>query len=440
MEPDATHEQRGADSDSPAQGGAVQKSHDHWRSFAGPDTPSEALSTEAERPIGAPLGRRHGRGWLRLAQIPPARDSQARVLQAGCDGLAFDGTGLGMPAALESLSELAPTTPVVFYSNLAASELGRAMQSRGGIVYGGYDPLGCLARDGVGDIGLDDSMGQLTEVLQVGARDHSSGRSLRMDSGPWQEAGADLALDLAASVSGLLEYLRVGKSQGVPVGEVMAQMVMGVSVGSNILDEMARLRALRVLCERALRAAGLEEPAPIWIHASGSISTHSRLDPMTNALRSSTQTIAAALGGADAVSVCAFDALAPEKSVLGEQLAATTMSILALESGLGRVADPAGGSYHIERRTGELARAAWGHVQAIEARGGAAACLQDGWWEATLEAVWAETLGRFESGKAHVLGASVHRGEDKLYSNPMLESAHGLGALPRRRPASVFEP
>ena len=46
---------------------------------------------------------------------------------------------------------------------------------------------------------------------------------------------------------------------------------------------------------------------------------------------------------------------------------------------LGRVADPAAGSWYVESLTDRLARAGWAFMQAIEAQGGAAAALESGW-------------------------------------------------------------
>ena len=48
------------------------------------------------------------------------------------------------------------------------------------------------------------------------------------------------------------------------------------------------------------------------------------------------------------------------------------------ESGLGRVTDPAGGAWYVERLTDELARAAWAVFQEVEAAGGMAAALSPG--------------------------------------------------------------
>src|SRR6185295_15089556 len=52
-----------------------------------------------------------------------------------------------------------------------------------------------------------------------------------------------------------------------------------------------------------------------------------------------------------------------------------TQLLLLEESHLGRVLDPAGGSWFVEDLTEQLAQQAWQHFQAIEARGGFAEAL-----------------------------------------------------------------
>jgi methylmalonyl-CoA mutase len=48
------------------------------------------------------------------------------------------------------------------------------------------------------------------------------------------------------------------------------------------------------------------------------------------------------------------------------------------ESHLGRVADPAGGAWYLDSLTDQMARAAWGGFQAIEAAGGIVKALESG--------------------------------------------------------------
>ncbi|MDP6387206.1 MAG: methylmalonyl-CoA mutase family protein [Planctomycetota bacterium] len=408
-----------------------------WRERAGSDTSPDALSTQEDRPAGVPLGERYSRGWLRIAALHGDTSDADSVLSQGSEGLELSWS----EGCFEGLADLEPTTPIVMRSHSDGLVVLDAFGERSGILHTGFDPLGCLARDGHESSEWDGYLQQVPGVVQAGGQRQPSGRALRLDTGPWQGAGANLSLDLAAGVTNLLETLRAAEAGGVGPDAVASQLIVAVAVGSDIMEEVARLRALRVLIERVLRAAGVASPAPAWIHARGALSTHSLHDPMTNALRATNQTIAGVLGGADAITTAAFDALADEPGSMGARLARNTQSVLAFESHLARVADPAAGSYHLERRTEELARSAWERVRVIEARGGAAACLLDGWWQEQLDAVWAQNRESFEAGEAHVLGASQHRGEDMLEhsSSESAALAYGTRPFPLRRPAALFE-
>ena len=62
------------------------------------------------------------------------------------------------------------------------------------------------------------------------------------------------------------------------------------------------------------------------------------------------------------------------------RIARNTQVVLQEESALGRVTDPAGGSWHLDSLTDALARKAWELFQEIEARGGMVAALGEGEW------------------------------------------------------------
>ena len=63
---------------------------------------------------------------------------------------------------------------------------------------------------------------------------------------------------------------------------------------------------------------------------------------------------------------------------LAQRVARNTQVVLRDESRLGEVADPAGGSWFVERLTDDLARAAWDEVRSVEAAGGIISALGTG--------------------------------------------------------------
>jgi methylmalonyl-CoA mutase len=98
-------------------------------------------------------------------------------------------------------------------------------------------------------------------------------------------------------------------------------------------------------------------------------------DPWVNMLRTTIAAFGAGIGGADTVLVEPFDVAIPGgapgvSSGFSRRIARNIQLLLLEESNIGRVLDPAGGSWYTEDLTEALAQRAWGHFQAIEACGG----------------------------------------------------------------------
>ncbi len=98
-------------------------------------------------------------------------------------------------------------------------------------------------------------------------------------------------------------------------------------------------------------------------------------DPWVNMLRTTLAAFGAGVGGADTVQVLPFDVAIPDgfpgiKPAFSRRIARNTQLLLLEESHIGRVLDPAGGSWYVEDLTENLAAQAWKHFQDIESRGG----------------------------------------------------------------------
>ena len=101
-------------------------------------------------------------------------------------------------------------------------------------------------------------------------------------------------------------------------------------------------------------------------------------DPWVNMLRTTVAAFAAGVGGADTVAVRTFDSAIPggwpgTAPSFARRMARNTQLLLLEESHIGRVLDPAGGSWFVEDLTHALAEEAWKQFRDIESRGGFAA-------------------------------------------------------------------
>jgi len=93
------------------------------------------------------------------------------------------------------------------------------------------------------------------------------------------------------------------------------------------------------------------------------------------------------VGGADILTVRAFNEALGQPEELGRRIARNTQIIAMEESQLGRVADPAGGAWFTETLAEDLAKAAWAEFQKIESEGGFAASLISGAFQSRVAAV-----------------------------------------------------
>jgi len=243
----------------------------------------------------------------------------------------------------------------------------------------GCDPLAALVTDGSLPLGIEGSLDLLAEIAFWAEKNAPDLRTITVSTLPYHLAGANAVQELSYALATGIEYLRNLNDRGFEPGNVGRQIGFRHAMGRDLFIEAAKLRACRRLWARAADACGVaEEHRGAPIHAIASPRILTTRDPWVNSLRTTVGAFAAAVGGADILTVLPFDAAIGEPEELARRIATNSQTILREESHIGRVVDPGGGSWYLEKLTDELAHAAWEHFQSIEARGGMIAALLDG--------------------------------------------------------------
>jgi methylmalonyl-CoA mutase len=267
----------------------------------------------------------------------------------------------------------------------------------------GADPLATLARDGR----LPGSVSELESEMAALARHCAAhlprARAVTVSTLPYHGGGAHPAQELGIAAATIAAYLRALIAGGLTANQAAAQIELRVAVGSDLFLEVAKLRALRLVWAKLVAAFGGEPAAP-ELHVVTAPRTFSRQTPWINALRATGEVLAAALGGADRVTCLGMEEQDGAPSERARRLARNTHAVLAEESHLAAVDDPAGGSYYVEALTAHLARDGWGRMQAIERRGGLAGCLLDGSLQREVAASWRQWRSALERGEQVLTG------------------------------------
>lgn len=398
----------------------------------------EDLAYLESAPGQAPWHRGHsasGNAWTILQEIlnPDAAEANRAARQAldgGADGVCFrtEAVPTGVRGVnLQTLSQMrtlirdlplynagfhfragANALPVLA-NFLAALEAGKADP---GDIQGSvdYDPLSVLATQGEIAGSREQLFFELANVLGTVQSTMPGFRAISVQAAPLLEAGGSAVQEIAFTLSAVAEYLSGLAAHGQAPTAVLPHMQIGFAIGSTYFMEIAKLRAARLLISRVAGAylnEGETVP-PVSILARTADFNKSLYDPHTNLLRATTEAMAAAIGGADAILVSPFDATfrAPDDHSL--RLSRNIQLVLKHEAYLDKVADPAAGSYLFETLTDSLASAAWALFQRVEGMGGFLSAAANGFLKGELGRVAESRKQAVASRKQVLLGVNQY--------------------------------
>jgi methylmalonyl-CoA mutase len=200
-------------------------------------------------------------------------------------------------------------------------------------------------------------------------------RAITVDGPAFHNLGANATWELAGSVAAAVAYLRVLTASGLPVAQALRQISFRLAADDDQFMTVAKVRALRQLWARVAEVVGQPEGGAAVVHAETSLPMMTQRDPWVNMLRTTLAAFGAGVGGADTVLVFPFDVAIPDgfpgmATSFARRMARNIQLLLLEESHVGRVLDPAGGSWFVEDLTEQLARQSWQHFQSIEKHGG----------------------------------------------------------------------
>lgn len=218
----------------------------------------------------------------------------------------------------------------------------------------------------------------IDDVLAVASRvtAYDGGvRAITVDGPAFHNSGASASLELAGSVAAAVAYLRLLTDGGLDIADALQQISFRFAADDDQFMTTAKLRAARQLWARIAEVGGEPDSGAATVHAVTSWAMMTQRDPWVNMLRTTLAAFGAGAGGADTVLVQPFDVAIPDgfpgiASSFARRIARNTQLVLLEESHVGRVLDPAAGSWFVEDLTAELAGQAWTHFQEIESRGG----------------------------------------------------------------------
>ena len=345
-------------------------------------------------------------GWITLPEVvfeePKEVNRKIRNhVQRGADGVWLDcgATSLSHLELTKTLHTIRLTdTPVFLDTPEAAPAVieqltqGAGYYLKGGIV---HDPVAHWMRTGHEFSAAFDQIAA-GMVLTKAMREF---RSYKVEGHIFHEAGADVVQELAYTLASFVTSLDQLTDRGVAPLLAVNRFLFSISVGTDYMTEIAKLRALRYLYRKITRAYGLpDELCQAFIRAQSSRLYQATHSPHTNIIRHTSEAMSAVVGGCDALSTLPY----AEDTDFSERVARNISLVLKNESYLDKVADPAAGAYYLEILTVRLAKEAWQLFLEIEEKGGLPKAFEQNFVQQDIENSWNRKVAEFENGRVRV--------------------------------------
>lgn len=316
--------------------------------------------------------------------------SNGAVLQVAAPGLpgtALTSTGDVTTALTGAYLDFAPIQLRAGLNDQAIAKLilealpSLGVDEKNVLVQFNMDPIGNWARwGGAGTSNFESSLTSAIALAGEVKKRAPKVRTVNVDATLAHEAGASEGQELAYLASAFVAYLRAFETAGIAPDEAFNHLSFTLATDDDIFTSLAKLRAARQLVCRIAEASGVdgEKLGSLHITARTSERMLAQRDPWTNILRTTVACAAAAFAGVEAITVHPFTWALGQPDVFARRIARNTQIVCQEESSLGRVVDPAGGSWYVETLTQDLAKVAWAKFQAIEKSGDLIAALKSG--------------------------------------------------------------
>jgi methylmalonyl-CoA mutase, N-terminal domain len=232
------------------------------------------------------------------------------------------------------------------------------------------------------------SMRLTGDVIAFAQREIPKYNSISISGYHIREAGANAVQELAFTFANAKTYVEYLLDAGLKIDDFAHRLSFFFNVHNDFFEETAKFRAARRIWAKLMKekyGAQSERSMKLRFHAQTAGSSLTAQAPENNIVRVSFQAMAAVLGGAQSLHTNSFDEALALPTEHSAKLALRTQQVLAHESGITQVADPLGGSHYVEYLTDALEERANQYLDEIDRRGGALACIENGYIKGEIE-------------------------------------------------------
>ncbi|HEX8725618.1 MAG TPA: methylmalonyl-CoA mutase family protein [Gemmatimonadaceae bacterium] len=252
------------------------------------------------------------------------------------------------------------------------------------------------------------SLALIAEVFRFCAAEVPSWNPISISGYHMREAGATAVQELAFTFANGVEYVNRAVAAGLDVNAFAPRLSFFFAAHNDLFEEVAKFRAARRMYARLMRArfGADDRSARLRFHTQTGGVTLQAQQPLNNVVRVAVQALAAVLGGTQSLHTNGYDEALALPTEQAATLALRTQQVIGYESGAAITADPLAGSYHVERLTDELERAATKLLARVDELGGAARAIEGRFFQEEIARSAYEYQLSVERGDTVVVGVN----------------------------------
>jgi methylmalonyl-CoA mutase len=242
----------------------------------------------------------------------------------------------------------------------------------------------------------------------------SKEHSITVNGYNYTNAGASSSQELAYILNQAVAYINKSIDEGLSVETTLNKLRFNLGISSNYFMEIAKIRAFKILYRLVTTEYGIETTPNI--HAQTTTYNISAADAQTNILRTTTEAMAAIIGGCNSLSITPFNSAYETPSNFTHRVARNIQILLKEEAYLDKVNEAAKGAYYIEELTDNLINSALTIFKEVEAKGGFITNINNGHIQNTIEQNHNNRLSKYIANDKTLLGINKH--PNKMENTP----------------------
>jgi methylmalonyl-CoA mutase, N-terminal domain len=257
----------------------------------------------------------------------------------------------------------------------------------------------------------------ISDTIEFGTQHVPQWNTISISGYHIREAGSTAVQELAFTLADGITYVQdVIERKKLPVDSFAPRLSFFFNSHLDFFEEVAKYRAARRMWAHIMRDRfKAKNPRSWWMrfHTQTAGCSLTAQQPYNNIIRTTTEALAAVMGGTQSLHTNALDETLALPSEFAATIALRTQQIIADETGVANTIDPLAGSYFVESLTGEMEEKAWEYINKIEEMGGMLAAIDKGFPQMEIAHAAYHYQRQIDRGEKVVAGVNKYVVEEK---------------------------